>query len=120
MAVLIVAIKVWYRLDGAPTAADNSMPASPDWLTWAQSALQRLQGPLYPSTDQEVGAHAMLPPPPPFPKLNPFFRAATPLVYLRPPITHAYRRRHSISFLGAHSLPASLASAFSLKGPGLT
>ena len=70
MAVLIVAIKIWYRLDGAQTAAVNSMPASPDWVTWAQSALQRLQGPLYPSTDEEVGAHVM--PSPPSPNLIPF------------------------------------------------
>ena len=54
MAVLIVAIKIWYRLDGAPTAAGDGMPASPNWITWAQSALERLQGPFYPPNDQQV------------------------------------------------------------------
>lgn len=54
MAVLIVAIKIWYRLDGSPTAAADGMPASPDWVTWAQSAFDKLQGPVYPPADQEV------------------------------------------------------------------
>lgn len=54
MAVLIVAIKIWYRLDGAATAAADGMPASPDWITWAQSALHRLQGPMFPAADEEV------------------------------------------------------------------
>ena len=49
MAVLIVAIKILYGLDGLARPAPEGLPAAPEWTDWAESALDRLQGPLHPS-----------------------------------------------------------------------
>ena len=54
MAVLIVAIKVLYGLDGLHRPAPLGLPAAPTWLQWAQSVLDRLQGPLHPSPSEQV------------------------------------------------------------------
>lgn len=54
MAVLIVAIKILYGLDGLPRNRLEGVPAAPDWCKWAESALHRLQGPIYPSPNAQV------------------------------------------------------------------
>ena len=60
MPVLIAALKIWYRLDGAPTPSQHGMPACPHWMQWAEAALHRLQGPIYPPPGQQV-CSALLP-----------------------------------------------------------
>ena len=54
MAALIVTIKVLYGLDGIPRRPPPGLPAGPNWTTWAQSALDHLQGPVYPSPTDQV------------------------------------------------------------------
>ena len=55
MAVLVVAIKILYGLDGLPRGVLEGLPAAPEWYQWAESALHRLQGPIYPSPNAQVG-----------------------------------------------------------------
>ena len=54
MAVLIVTIKVMYGLDGDPRPAPPGLPGAPHWTQWAESALQHLQGPVYPEAHAQV------------------------------------------------------------------
>ena len=54
MAVLIVTIKVLYGLDGIPRQLPPGLPPGPKWPKWAESALSRLQGPVYPAGNAEV------------------------------------------------------------------
>lgn len=54
MAVLIVTIKVMYGLDGDPRPAPPGLPRAPRWTQWAESALQHLQGPVYPEAHAQV------------------------------------------------------------------
>ena len=54
MAVLVVTIKVLYGLDGVPRPAPLGLPGAPQWTQWAESALQQLQGPVYPEAHQQV------------------------------------------------------------------
>ena len=54
MAVLIVSIKVLYGLDGLPRPTPLGLPAAPTWLQWAESVLERLQGPLHPAPFEQV------------------------------------------------------------------
>ncbi|KAL0039320.1 hypothetical protein WJX79_003263 [Trebouxia sp. C0005] len=54
MAVLIVTIKVLYGLDGIPRPAPLGLPGAPQWAQWAESALQHLQGPVYPEAHEQV------------------------------------------------------------------
>ena len=54
MAVLIVTIKVLYGLDGDPRPAPPGLPGAPHWTQWAESALQHLQGPVYPEAHAQV------------------------------------------------------------------
>jgi len=54
MAVLIVTIKVLYGLDGIPRPAPLGLPPGPEWTTWAESALDHLQGPVYPPANEQV------------------------------------------------------------------
>ena len=60
MAVLVVAIKVLYGLDGLPRNTPLGLPDAPPWTQWAQSALDGLQGPYFPSAPEQVVA-ALLP-----------------------------------------------------------
>lgn len=54
MAVLIVAIKILYGLDDLPRTRPEGLPAAPPWPKWAESAVQRLQGPFFPSPNAQV------------------------------------------------------------------
>ena len=54
MAVLLVSIKVLYGLDGVPRPAPPGLPGAPNWKQWAESALDRLQGPVYPAPQEQV------------------------------------------------------------------
>ena len=54
MAVLIVAIKTLYGLDGLPRSRPEGLPAAPEWSQWAESAVHRLQGPMYPSPNAQA------------------------------------------------------------------
>ncbi|DBB06941.1 TPA: hypothetical protein ACH3X3_009592 [Trebouxia sp. C0006] len=54
MAVLVVTIKVLYGLDGVPRPAPLGLPGAPQWTQWAESALQHLQGPVYPEAHQQI------------------------------------------------------------------
>ena len=54
MAVLIVAIKILYGLDGVPRPRPEGLPAAPHWSEWAESAVDQLQGPIYPSPNAQV------------------------------------------------------------------
>ena len=54
MAVLVVAVKLMYGLDGLPRARPEGLPAAPHWAKWAESALHWLQGPLNPSPYPQV------------------------------------------------------------------
>ena len=54
MAVLVVAIKILYGLDGLPRTRPEGLPAAPEWSKWAESALRRLQGPMYPSPNAQA------------------------------------------------------------------
>lgn len=54
MAVLVVTIKILYGLDGLPRATPEGLPAAPQWTQWAASALDRMQGPIYPSPAYQV------------------------------------------------------------------
>ncbi|DBA85800.1 TPA: hypothetical protein ACH3X1_005353 [Trebouxia sp. C0004] len=54
MAILVVTIKVLYGLDGVPRPAPLGLPGAPHWTQWAESALQHLQGPVYPEAHEQV------------------------------------------------------------------
>lgn len=54
MAVLIVAIKTVYGLDGLPRTQPEGLPAAPQWSQWADSALYQLQGPMSPSPNAQA------------------------------------------------------------------
>ena len=54
VAVLLVAIKLVYGLDGVAKPKPEGLPAAPDWVKWAESALNCQQGPMYPSPSQQV------------------------------------------------------------------
>lgn len=54
MAVLVVAIKILYGLDGVQRPRPEGLRAAPHWSKWAESALHRLQGPMYPSPNAQA------------------------------------------------------------------
>lgn len=57
LAVLIVAVKLFYGLDGQARDLPACLPAPPIWREWAEDVFVHLTGPLsYPLSLDEVGS----------------------------------------------------------------